>query len=43
MTQCSFVAVELGLPAGATLAHKTGTMPGVMNDVGIITSPGGHH
>ena len=25
------------LPKGATLAHKTGTMPGVVNDVGIIT------
>ena len=36
--------IRNGLPAGATLAHKTGTMPGVMNDVGIITSPdGGHH
>ncbi len=29
------------LPAGATLAHKTGTMPGVVNDIGIITSPDG--
>lgn len=29
------------LPDGATLAHKTGTMPGVVNDVGIITSPDG--
>ncbi|HJW95170.1 MAG TPA: class A beta-lactamase [Thermoanaerobaculia bacterium] len=31
------------LPKGATLAHKTGTMPGTFNDVGIITSPDGKH
>jgi beta-lactamase class A len=31
------------LPAGATFAHKTGTMPGTMNDVGLITSPDGKH
>jgi beta-lactamase class A len=31
------------LPAGATLAHKTGTMPGTANDVGIIVSPDGTH
>jgi beta-lactamase class A len=35
--------IRNGLPPGAILAHKTGTMPGVMNDVGIITSPDGHH
>jgi len=31
------------LPKGATFAHKTGTMPGTFNDVGIITSPDGKH
>jgi len=31
------------LPKGATFAHKTGTMPGTMNDAGIITSPDGKH
>jgi len=29
------------LPAGATFAHKTGTMPGTVNDAGLITSPDG--
>lgn len=24
-------------------AQKTGTMPGVANDVGVVTSPGGKH
>jgi beta-lactamase class A len=28
---------------GVTLAHKTGTMPGTVNDVGIITSADGKH
>ncbi|HEX8254946.1 MAG TPA: class A beta-lactamase [Thermoanaerobaculia bacterium] len=27
----------------ATVTHKTGTMPGTVNDVGIITSPDGKH
>lgn len=31
------------LPPGATFAHKTGTMPGTTNDVGIITSPDKKH
>lgn len=31
------------LPKGCTVAHKTGTMPGTMNDAGIITSPDGKH
>jgi len=37
--------VRLGsaLPPGAVVAHKTGTMPGVFNDVGIITSADGKH
>ena len=29
------------LPADVTVAHKTGTMGGTLNDVGIITSPDG--
>jgi beta-lactamase class A len=33
--------IKASLPNGATLAHKTGTMPGVVNDIGIITSPDG--
>jgi beta-lactamase class A len=35
--------LRAGIPAGSTLAHKTGTMPGTLNDVGIITSPDGKH
>jgi beta-lactamase class A len=35
--------IKKALPAGATLAHKTGTMPGTVNDAGIITSPDGRH
>jgi beta-lactamase class A len=31
------------LPAGCTIAHKTGTMPGVLNDIGIVTSADGKH
>jgi beta-lactamase class A len=31
------------LPEDVTIAHKTGTMPGTLNDVGIITSPDGKH
>jgi len=31
------------LPPGATFAHKTGTMPGTFNDVGVITSPDAKH
>jgi beta-lactamase class A len=29
------------LPKGAVVAHKTGTMPGTLNDVGIVTSSDG--
>lgn len=32
-----------GIPAEAKLMHKTGTMPGTLNDVGVITSPDGKH
>ena len=31
------------LPDGCTVAHKTGTRPGTLNDAGIITSPDGRH
>lgn len=31
------------LPRGCVVAHKTGTMPGTLNDAGIITSPDGKH
>ena len=35
--------VKAGLPDGATFVHKTGTMPGTTNDVGIIVSTDGKH
>lgn len=35
--------IRAGAPANAIVAHKTGTMPGTVNDVGIITSPDGKH
>ena len=35
--------IRAGLPAGAIVVHKTGTMPGTTNDVGIIVSPDGRH
>jgi len=31
------------VPAGSTVAHKTGTMPGTTNDVALITLPNGEH
>jgi beta-lactamase class A len=37
------VRLASGLPPGVVVAHKTGTMPGVFNDVGIITSADGKH
>ena len=33
--------IRAGAPARANVAHKTGTMPGTVNDAGIITSPDG--
>lgn len=36
-TQTGPRRMKAALPKGATVAHKTGTMPGVVNDVGIIT------
>jgi beta-lactamase class A len=29
------------LPKGTVVAHKTGTMPGTANDIGIVTSADG--
>jgi beta-lactamase class A len=37
------VRLASALPAGAVVMHKTGTMPGVFNDVGIIASADGRH
>ena len=37
------IRIASALPPGAVVAHKTGTMPGVFNDAGIITSAGGKH
>jgi beta-lactamase class A len=31
------------LPPGTIVAHKTGSMPGVLNDTAIVTSPDGKH
>jgi len=35
--------IKAGVPTGATVAHKTGTMPGTVNDVAIVVSPDGKH
>jgi beta-lactamase class A len=35
--------IRKGVPAGTIIAHKTGTMPGVRNDVAILTSADGKH
>jgi beta-lactamase class A len=35
--------ISKAVPAGAVIAHKTGTMPGVFNDIGIVTTPDGRH
>ena len=35
--------IKVALPKGAVLVHKTGTMPGTTNDVGVIVSPDGKH
>lgn len=42
-TQTGPDRIRAGIPAAALLAHKTGTMPRVLNDVGIITTPEGKH
>jgi beta-lactamase class A len=31
--------IPAGLPAGATVSHKTGTLAGISDDVGIVTLP----
>ncbi len=33
--------IKAAVPRGATVTHKTGTMPGTANDVAIVTSPDG--
>jgi beta-lactamase class A len=33
--------IKAGVPSGATVVHKTGTMPGTTNDVAIVTSDEG--
>lgn len=33
--------IKAVVPKGSVVAHKTGTMPGTVNDVGIVTSPDG--
>jgi beta-lactamase class A len=35
--------IKAMLPAGVQVAHKTGTLAGVSNDVGIVTLPNGHN
>jgi beta-lactamase class A len=35
--------IREAVPKGSVVAHKTGSMPGVANDVGIVTSPDGKH
>ena len=35
--------IKGAVPAGSTVAHKTGTMPGTTNDVALITLPNGEH
>lgn len=33
--------IKAAVPKGATVAHKTGTMPGTANDVAVVTTPDG--
>lgn len=33
--------IKSAVPTGSVVAHKTGTMPGVVNDASIVTSPDG--
>jgi len=35
--------IRAGIPQDASVAHKTGTMPGTLNDVGIVTTPDEKH
>jgi len=45
MRRCETGAARIKglLPAGTEVAHKTGTMGGTVNDVGIVTLPDGTH
>jgi len=40
-TRTGLERIRAGIPADALLAHKTGTMPLVVNDAGLITRPDG--
>jgi beta-lactamase class A len=40
-TKTGMNRIRAGIPADALLAHKTGTMPLVVNDAGLITKPDG--
>jgi len=42
-TQTGAHRIKAAVPGGATVTHKTGTMPGTANDVAIITLPNGEH
>lgn len=42
-TKTGMRRIRAAVPEGAVVAHKTGTMPGTTNDVGIITSPDGNN
>ncbi len=33
--------IKSAMPAGSVVAHKTGTMPGTVNDAAVVTSPDG--
>jgi beta-lactamase class A len=35
--------IRSGLPEGVVFAHKTGTLAGVTDDVGIVRLPDGRH
>ena len=35
--------IRAAVPAGSVVAHKTGQMPGTLNDAAIVTSPDGKH
>src|SRR5262249_5639543 len=35
--------IKAAVPEGSIVAHKTGQMPGTLNDAAIVTSPDGKH
>lgn len=41
-TKTGVKRVKAGIPVGTPWAHKTGTLPGISNDVGVLTLPNGH-